>query len=201
MLLARGEKYVFLAVFPVILVIVTFAPEALRLWLGESFAHNGAAALRWLAAGVFVNSLAQIPYILIQSSGRPDITAKLQLCELPLYLAAVWFLTRAYGIEGTAIAWAGRSMLDAFLMFFFAQRLLPRNSSAVGKLGIAVVGGLLLQCLSTLFGSIVARGAILTLVLLVFVLIAWYFVLDGSERAFVVRADDEGKARRATSSR
>jgi len=40
LLLRRGVKYVFLAVFPMVLVIVTMAPEILRLWLGAAFAEN-----------------------------------------------------------------------------------------------------------------------------------------------------------------
>jgi O-antigen/teichoic acid export membrane protein len=187
LLLARGEKYIFLAVFPIVLVIVALAPEALRLWLGDSFATNGAAALRWLAAGVFVNSLAQIPYVLIQSGGRPDITAKIQLCELPLYLAAVWFLTKGLGVEGTAIAWAARSALDAFLMFFLARHVIPRKSETMVKLGLSAVGGLVLLCLSTLSGRLVIKGAVLMLVLLAFVVAVWFVVLDSTERGFLLR--------------
>src|SRR5262249_36923925 len=50
LLLVRGTKSVFLCVFPIVLTIVTFALEGLRLWLGNAFAQNGASVLRWLAA-------------------------------------------------------------------------------------------------------------------------------------------------------
>ena len=66
-LLSRGVKYIFLAVFPVVLVISAFAPEALRLWLGVSFAQNSSSVLRWLAVGVAIaNCLAQLPFALLQ---------------------------------------------------------------------------------------------------------------------------------------
>jgi O-antigen/teichoic acid export membrane protein len=85
MMLSRGLKYVFLILFPVIFVIVTFAPEGLRLWLGPTFSIQGAAVLRWAAAGVFINALAMLPFGMLQSAGRPDVTAWLLLGELPVY--------------------------------------------------------------------------------------------------------------------
>src|SRR5713101_506154 len=60
LLLARGLKYTVLAIFPIVLILVTLAPEILRLWLGAAFAQNGSLVLRWLAAGLFVNCLAQL---------------------------------------------------------------------------------------------------------------------------------------------
>ena len=125
LLLSRGLKYVFLVVFPIVLVIVTLAPEGLRLWLGPTFSLNGAAVLRWVAAGAFVNALSTLPFVLIQSAGRPDITAWLLVAELPLYCGALWALTRRLGIQGTAIAWAGRLGVEAVVVFF----LVPAGSS------------------------------------------------------------------------
>src|SRR5260370_12038486 len=55
LLLSRGVKYVFLAIFPMILVIVTLAPEILRLWLGPAFALNVISVLRFLSVGFLFN--------------------------------------------------------------------------------------------------------------------------------------------------
>ena len=76
LLLRQGVKYVFLAVFPIVLIIVALRAEILERWLGVTFSQNGTEVLRLIADGVFVNSLAQLPFALIQSAGRPDITAK-----------------------------------------------------------------------------------------------------------------------------
>src|SRR6185369_13342225 len=111
LLLRRGLKYVFLAVFPLIFVIVAFAPEGLRLWLGGNFGEESGAVLRWLALGVLVNSLSLIIALLIQAAGRPDITAKFHLIELPIYLGLVWWLIRTHGIDGAALAWSARITL------------------------------------------------------------------------------------------
>src|SRR5437899_1983326 len=99
LLVSRGVKYMILAVFPIILVIITLAPEGLRIWLGPVFAQHGTAVVRWLALGILVNATAGVPFILLQSAGRPDLVAKIYLAELPPYLLALWYLTGRMGIE------------------------------------------------------------------------------------------------------
>src|SRR5258708_3562660 len=104
LLLGRGVKYIFLVVFPVILAIIIFAPEGLRLWLGNTLTADSAGVLRWLAVGVFVSCLAQLPFNLIQSPGKPSITATIPLAELLPYVLALLLLVWAYGIQGACIA-------------------------------------------------------------------------------------------------
>jgi len=185
LLLVRGSKYIFLTIFPIVLVITTLAPEGLRLWLGEGFAQNSTTVLRLLAAGVFVNCLAQVPFVLIQSAGRADITAKLHVAELPLYVLAVWLLTKRMGIEGTAIAWAGRSIVDALLVCWLAHRFLPAKTRFLSVVTIGSASGLLLLYLSTLVHPLVLKLEFLAVALLGFVLIVWLLMLDPQERALV----------------
>src|SRR6185312_6196697 len=54
-----GTRYLFIVLFPAILVLVAFAPDALRLWLGTDFALKSTWVVRWLAVAVFLNGLAQ----------------------------------------------------------------------------------------------------------------------------------------------
>jgi O-antigen/teichoic acid export membrane protein len=185
LLLRRGLTYIFLAVFPILLGIVALAPQGLHLWLGAAFAQHSTVALRWLTAGVFVNCFAQVPLALIQSGGRPDITAKLHLIELPLYLAALWGLTKSFGIEGTAVVWAGRVTLDAVLLFLFARRILPGCLAFLPKLAAAVAAGLLLMYLTTLPQSLSSKALLLLAALLLGGAMAWRRGLDSDERAFL----------------
>jgi O-antigen/teichoic acid export membrane protein len=125
----KGSRYLFLCLFPMSLLIVTLAREGLGVWLGAEFASNSTAVPQWLTVGVLINSLAQIPFALIQSAGRADLTAKLHLVELPFYLAAVYWLIEMRGIEGTAMAWTARVAVDACILFAMAARLLPTPGS------------------------------------------------------------------------
>lgn len=186
LLLSRGVKYVILAVFPIVLVVASFAPEGLRLWLGATFAENGSGVLRWLAAGVFINSVAQVPFALIQSAGRPDITAKFHLGELPVYLGAVCWLTLRFGIEGAAIAWAGRVTVDCLLLCIYAQRLLPRKSDLLVKTGAAMGAGVLLLMAASFPQGLGTRFGLTALGLLGFGLVGWLWALTLEERALVL---------------
>jgi O-antigen/teichoic acid export membrane protein len=169
LLVSRGVKYVFLAMFPVILVTVTFAPEGLRLWLGPAFASHSRSVLRWFATGVFINSVSTVPFALIQSAGRPSLTAKLHLFELPLYLVAVWTLTKRLGIEGAAIAWLGRIVLDTVLLFFFADRMLQHQPKFMVKVTASLTAGLLVVGAATLPHTLLEKAVFCFAALLAFV--------------------------------
>jgi len=117
-LFRTGFWVVFVTMYPLTLIAVTYAPELLRVWLGADFAIQGAAALRWLAVGVLSNSLASIPFALLQGIGRSDTTAKIHLVEAPLYLGLMVWLIHERGITGAAIAWSVRTTLDLVLLYW-----------------------------------------------------------------------------------
>jgi len=123
-LFLKGIKYIYLIMFPVSLVIVTFSGEGLSFWLGTEFARQSTLILQLMTIAVFFISLGQVPYSLIQGAGRPDITARLHLIELPVYLMVLYLLIRGFGIRGAAFAWMLRAMIDSTLLYFLARRLL-----------------------------------------------------------------------------
>jgi len=93
-----------------------FSRPLLEVWLGASYAANGATAFAILAAGVVVNGLAHLPSAFLFGRGRPDLPAMFHLIELPVYVAVAWILIEAHGITGAALAWALRVTLDAVLL-------------------------------------------------------------------------------------
>lgn len=113
---ASTTKNLALVLTPVVATIMAFAPELLYLWLGENFARNSSLVLQILAVGVLINSLAMIPYTLVQGVGRPDITAKFHLLELPFYLVLLLLGVRHWGIAGAALAWTIRVSVDGILL-------------------------------------------------------------------------------------
>jgi O-antigen/teichoic acid export membrane protein len=186
-LFTRGVKYVFLALFPMALLIVAFARPGLDLWLGAEFAEHGTRVLQVLTAGVLINSLAFIPFSLVQSAGRPDLTAKLHLIELPCYLVAVWWMTRTFGIEGTAVVWSARVTVDAIVLFRMARGVLPRGS--FGFRHAELPAGLALVVLA--FGMIpkgsIIKGVFVALAMFLFSWAGWFVLLDSKERGWVRR--------------
>ena len=184
-LYGRCVKYLFLMLFPVALLTVGLAQNGLALWLGTDFAQHSYHVLQWLAVGVFVNSLAQVPFALVQAAGRPDLTAKLHLIELPFYLLALWILISWYGIEGVAIAWTVRVAVDTVALFCFSRWLLP-ECVPVGRRTISTVAvGLLVLLSATLPTTPIAKMVVLPAVLLVFMSAGWFVALAPDERAMM----------------
>jgi O-antigen/teichoic acid export membrane protein len=181
---SRGSKYLFVALFPVLLASVVFAKELLGIWIDPRFAEQAAPVLAWLSVGVLANSLAQVPYGLVQGSGRPDWTAKLHLTELPLYVVTLILLVTYAGIAGAAFAWAVRTSVDYFILDLMSYRLLrPASHWAWWRL-LGPAGVLVLAGASVFHGPTWERALMFGAVIAVFIVIAWFTLLP-EERAMV----------------
>lgn len=118
--LGKALRYAVLGVLPFVLAAVIFSNELLALWLGNEMAGPSAPVLQLIAAGVFVNGIGVILVSVLNAGGRHDVLGKLYLVELPLFLAASYFLTLAHSVAGAAWAWMLRAMLDTVLIWYFA---------------------------------------------------------------------------------
>ncbi len=181
----RAVNYIFLSLFPVVLIIVTFAREGLTLWLGSEFASNSTLILQLLVVGVFINSHARVPSGLLQGAGRPDLSAKLHLIELPFYLLILWWLLGAYGIVGAAIAWVLRVAVDTIFLFAMAHRLLSAVSPFKLRQVLMACMALFVLALGSLMPSLAVKGLFLLLVLLFFAVVAWFVILIADERSII----------------
>jgi O-antigen/teichoic acid export membrane protein len=182
LLYGRSVKYLLLTLFPLILLVMVFAEDGLKLWLGAEFAQHSARVLQWLAVGMFFNCLAWAPLAVVQGAGRPDLTAKLHMIELPAYLGALFWLTKMYGIEGAAIAWTARVTFDALVLFGLAKRFLPVRSSVQFQALFVVAGSVGTLLLTTLLRGWEMKGLFLVFTFLGFVPVAWFVVLSPEER-------------------
>lgn len=115
-------RFSLLSLLPFALAIILFAKEGLTLWLGAGFAAASTRVAQLLTLGVVINALAVVPFAYIQAAGRPDLTAKLHMAEVPIYLAMCFWLIRHFGIQGAAIAWTLRIAIDTAACLFIAHR-------------------------------------------------------------------------------
>lgn len=135
---------------PISLVVCLYAPEGLTLWMGADFSEGASPIVRWLVVGFFFNGMARIPHALLQSSGRPDLTAKLHIIEFPVYFVLMWILLKNYGILGAAVGWMLRMLLDMGLLFYVAAKKIPIVSNFARDASIKSLGIGLLFLLATL---------------------------------------------------
>lgn len=170
---------------PIVLVIVVFASEGLALWLGDEFSQKSAPILQWLAIGVYLNSYAQVPFTFIQGIGRADITAKLHLAELPVYIALLFWLLDTQGIVGVAIAWLLRAALDAALLTVMAHGLAKDTASASRQISPALVAPLGLFAIAMTLDEMTGKLFFTGFALLLLFVGGYYFAVTSEEKAAI----------------
>jgi O-antigen/teichoic acid export membrane protein len=194
----RAMRYLLVTVAPIVGLLLAFADDLLTVWISAEFAHESAPATRWLALGVLINVLAQIPYTVLQGMGHAGVVARVQLALLPCYVAAIWMLITAFGVTGAAMAWAGRAAVELVLLAAAAERRMPAAGAApadsLWRAAVlpAVILVLLWTCGTMLAGTPMLKLAAAVGLLALLVAWEWGFVLDAADRSFV-----SGAARRA----
>ncbi|MBW1929137.1 MAG: flippase [Deltaproteobacteria bacterium] len=184
-LFGRALSYIFIVVFPMSLVIILFAHELLEVWVGVDFALHSAVVLQWLGIGILLNSLAMVPFILIQGAGRPHITTTLHLIELPFYAIGVWLLTTRLGIQGTAIAWVGRVAIDGAFLFCIVPRMLPATAPNAKRILLFSLVTLFLLTLPSMLLTLTVKLVTSGLGMAAFFVITWYFLLLPEDRLII----------------
>jgi O-antigen/teichoic acid export membrane protein len=185
----KSSRFGLIALAPIVGMILLAAGPFMNLWLGEEFFRNSTPVLQLLAVGVLFNFLAQIPASALQALGRPDLTAKLNIIELPVYLVALFLLLPTMGIVGAALAWTLRVAVDCILHYALAHRLFPEKPADLpGRTGLLfMTGGILLAALfglSYLDNLLLALGFAAALLAASGTLV-WRLVLDRFEKQLI----------------
>lgn len=183
-LFRTSTKAIMLAVYPLALAVMLFAPEWMRLWLGAEYALNGARVAQILSLGVMVNCVAYVPAALLQARGRADLAAKAHLAELPLYVAALLVLVPLWGVEGAALAWTLRCAVDALLLFVLARFKVLGAATRFTDAQFLIIALLALMLTGAVLPfSLGAKIVYLVAVLASFSALSWLVLLDPAERA------------------
>jgi O-antigen/teichoic acid export membrane protein len=180
----RSVKYLLIAMVPMIIFLIVFAGDILRLWMGPEFAERGTRTFQILSIGMLLASLAWVPFTLLQSIGRPDLPAKFLFVESIVHFLLAWVLIKYLGIEGAALAWTIRSGIDCVLQFGSLSWLgvVPINvlseSRFLRALTIisALTGGMFLS--TFLGGALLIRVGWAVMLNALFAIATWRYALD-----------------------
>jgi O-antigen/teichoic acid export membrane protein len=183
-LFGAGNRAIFVTLFPVVLVVVAFSHEILALWLGGDFAERSETVMQLLALGVFGNGLAQVAFGFVQSS-RPALSALIELAEVPFFVVAIVLLTHALGIEGAALAWAGRQLLDAVVLHTVSGRMAPAARPDSRALALAALVGIAAFGSVAAIDDVVVKAAVVAVELAIFVAGTWFLLLADDEKATI----------------
>lgn len=181
-LYAKGVKSLLIFSFPVILALFAFAGEALTLWQDAAFSAQSAGVMRWLTAGIFVYSLSFVPFSLLQGVGRPDISAKLHLAEIPVTIGLAWILMKHYGMQGAGVAWFIRCVFETGVMALLANRHAQGSGHAIRRSAGVTGLALLLMLAMALTPSFLLRLALYPVAVAAFLLLSWHWLLTAEER-------------------
>ena len=125
---ARYTWLILALMAPVSLGLFLFAKPLLIWWISADFAGRSARILQIMAVAALASGVAQVPFTMLQGKGRADLTAKLHIVELPLYLGLLYFLVRFYGQDGAAWAWLIRIVGDMGALYYFNASILSGQS-------------------------------------------------------------------------
>lgn len=114
---------------PIVVIALLFSEKFYSLWLDSDFSKNCFRISQILCLGILINSIGQMLANYIHSKNRADVTAKIHLAEIVIYVPLLLCLIHLYGLEGAAIAWGIRVLLDTLCLAFFAYSLSSKSSS------------------------------------------------------------------------
>lgn len=115
---------------PVMVAATLLIHPFLHYWISPQFADRSSGVGEVLMIGVWMSSLAFVPYALLQGQGRPKTVALIHLIEAPFFAAVIWIGVRFGGVIGAAWSMCIRDVVDALIFM------------ALGKLLYGVAGRL-----------------------------------------------------------
>jgi O-antigen/teichoic acid export membrane protein len=189
----RSLKYLTIIMVPLVLSFLLFSSEILRLWLGDEFAAQSVTVFQILALGILVNSLSQVPTTALHAFGRPDITAKFHIIELPLMVVLNLILIPSIGIAGAAIAWTLRVWIDGLLLFLAAQRRISETYRDVGRMWTSRYAAIQPLALLVLAAAVLlltdgsTRIAVAIVGGVLYVVATWLYSFDEVDRNFFLQ--------------
>lgn len=122
---SRGSTLINLVVLlPVVIIVILGGKTFITWWVSPAFALEAAPIASVLILGVLINALASIPFNKLQASGRSDLTAKIHIFEVPLYLLMLYIYTSfpIIGLSGYAWIWTARVALDWALLQYMIYK-------------------------------------------------------------------------------
>ncbi|MGJ7543070.1 flippase [Variovorax sp. LT1R16] len=107
---------------PVCLILAVLSHWGLTLWLGKDFADQSWVIAVVLALGIALNSVAFVPFSVIQAAGNSFVTAKIHLIELIFYIPLIIFSLKKFGLVGAAAVWTLRVGVDLIALLYVARK-------------------------------------------------------------------------------
>ena len=113
-------KWLAFIMTPLSLLALAVVEPFLIVWLGRAFAAQASDVAHIFLFGIWINSLARIPAVMLQGQGRPDLMAKTHVIEMMPYFLVLYVGLATLGLPGAALAWSLRCAADAIILALLA---------------------------------------------------------------------------------
>lgn len=122
---------------PIILCGIIIMYPFMHIWVGSEIATTASPIGELLLLGVWVNSLAYVPFTLLQGKGRPDLVAKFHMIEFLPFVACMWGAIHLWGLYGAVLVWVVRAFVDSTLLYLFSG--MPRKSIGIISMPVIMI--------------------------------------------------------------
>jgi len=186
----QAIKYILIVMTPLVIALIVYARPLLMLWLGQEFAEQSSLVLQILAVGILFSSVSRVPFNALQAIGRPDLTAKLLLIELPLYWIALYLLTKNIGITGVAVVWSTRLIIEMIILMLLIERQKPFSEISMKVVGrmiyIWILAVLIISYAISFIPNIMVLSAATIGFMVASLYLAYTVILDDYERSALI---------------
>ncbi|MFY9995220.1 MAG: oligosaccharide flippase family protein [Leclercia sp.] len=186
-----GLNTLALTILPIFVVAISLSKLGLTLWLGN-IGEKMFVILSILAIGKFCESLNFVLLTSIQSFGRPDLTAKRHIVELPFYTAIMFLGIKYYGLMGVAITWCGWAIIDLAFLHYIYNNINGATSimQGISKIKIcyyAIIFGCCLYVSILLQDRYSLQMVSAGVIILFHLIMSWCFLLDDLSKQEIIK--------------
>lgn len=182
-LFARSLSWLMAMLLPVILVVIALTPEGFRIWLGDDFAIQSTPVMRLLTTGIFIYCLTYIPFSFLQGIGRPDIPARIHLVEFPFFVVLAIYMIKQLGINGAAMSWVIRAILEFAVMLCFCRKFAPVTNLYAIRWAICLLTSLIMIITIVLCDPLLWRIITTAVSTIVWTGLVWLYLFDAADRS------------------
>lgn len=98
------------------------AYPVLSVWLSPDFATEAIPLVLILVLGIWINSVAMVPFTFLHATGNARLTALFHLLELGIYILCLFYLVHLFGLIGAALVWVLRVTIDWMLLHWAVMK-------------------------------------------------------------------------------
>lgn len=123
----KAYRFVALSMLGLCILVGLLAYPAMSFWISSQFAEDALPITLVLLIGIWINSMAFVPYTFLHANEKPKVTAIFHIIELLIYCLMLYYLARHFGLLGAAIAWTLRVGIDWVLLHYEGNRLIRKS--------------------------------------------------------------------------